>query len=585
LALTALVVASGCCTTPEKKQLHLPMEGTMPRELSKTILPEYTIEPPDILMVDQVYLVPREDYRLRPRDVVRVTVRRGPGDTLKEGDLLSVEVQGVPLKTRSFELRPGDVLQIHASGIVPEPIMDVFQLDDSGEIRLRVPEVTEVRDMAGNVTGTELADVHDYGAVNVMGKSVEQAEQAIQEHLHERFPEATVVAILVQEPLIPIQSAFVVHHGPDGEDAVNLPPPFGRVPLTGMTVAEAEQAITDRVQTSLYQVTVRAALVNTTPINASYWVELDGSIDLDNPVQFARTAGEGVVAGQGATTFYNVESGPLPQQPPLGGLIPGGEQEVGPQPQQAGEAQKTVLYRRVEGIRDLTRPEAERRIKEHLADHFLDAEVLVSIEQVAAQQQILGQHLVTPDGTVTLGTYGSVCVVGMTLSQAKAAVESYLAQYFQTPEISVDVYAYNSKVYYIITQGAGLGDSIIRLPITGNETVLDAISQIGGMGYASSKRIWIARPTPQPEQVQILPVEWEEITAQASPETNYQLLPGDRLFIAEDKLVAFDVGLEKLLAPVYSIYRFATITTSTVSRFSGNILQTGRQGFRTHTGY
>jgi protein involved in polysaccharide export with SLBB domain len=170
-------------------------------------------------------------------------------------------------------------------------------------------------------------------------------------------------------------------------------------------------------------------------------------------------------------------------------------------------------------------------------------------------------------------------------SPAKAAVESYLAQYFQTPEISVDVYAYNSKVYYIITQGAGLGDSIIRLPITGNETVLDAISQIGGMGYASSKRIWIARPTPQPEQVQILPVEWEEITAQASPETNYQLLPGDRLFIAEDKLVAFDVGLEKLLAPVYSIYRFATITTSTVSRFSGNILQTGRQGFRTHTGY
>ena len=59
----------------------------------------------------------------------------------------------------------------------------------------------------------------------------------------------------------------------------------------------------------------------------------------------------------------------------------------------------------------------------------------------------------------------------------------------------MDVVAYNSKVYYIITQGAGLGDSVRRLPVTGNETVLDAISQIGGLSQVSSKNIWIARPS------------------------------------------------------------------------------------------
>jgi polysaccharide export outer membrane protein len=209
----------------------------------------------------------------------------------------------------------------------------------------------------------------------------------------------------------------------------------------------------------------------------------------------------------------------------------------------------------------------------------------MSIEQVAAQQQVLGEHLVGPDGVVTLGTYGGVPVVGLTLAQAKTVIQHHLSQYFQSPEVSVDVFSYNSKVYYVITQGAGTGDRVMRFPITGNETVLDAVADIGGLEQVSSKRIWIARPTPVPEQVQVLPVCWESITARASPETNYQLLPGDRLFIAEDKLIAFDNGLAKFLAPVYQIMRFTTAGVSTASRLSGNVLANGQRGSRTYTGF
>ena len=100
--------------------------------------------------------------------------------------------------------------------------------------------------------------------------------------------------------------------------------------------------------------------------------------------------------------------------------------------------------------------------------------------------------------------------------------------------------AYNSKVYYVITQGAGLGDSVRRLPVTGNETVLDAISQINGLSQVSSKKIWIARPAPHNFGCQqILPIEWDAITQGAQTATNYQILPGDRLFVAEDELVTF----------------------------------------------
>ena len=68
------------------------------------------------------------------------------------------------------------------------------------------------------------------------------------------------------------------------------------------------------------------------------------------------------------------------------------------------------------------------------------------------------------------------------------------------------MFAYNSKVYYVITEGAGFGDNVRRLPITGNETVLDAISQVQGFSRLSSKNIWIARPSPAGCD-QILPVD------------------------------------------------------------------------------
>jgi AsmA protein len=87
-------------------------------------------------------------------------------------------------------------------------------------------------------------------------------------------------------------------------------------------------------------------------------------------------------------------------------------------------------------------------------------------------------------------------LVGQTLQEAKSSIEAHLSQYLQEPEVSVEVFAYNSKNYYVITQGAGLGDGVTRFPVTGNETVLDAVSSIGGLSQLSSRRMWISRPAP-----------------------------------------------------------------------------------------
>ncbi len=226
-------------------------------------------------------------------------------------------------------------------------------------------------------------------------------------------------------------------------------------------------------------------------------------------------------------------------------------------------------------VAHLTAEEAEVAIREHLRKFINDPIVTVSVAEIAGKQLISGQHLVGPDGTVTLGIYGSVRVVGMTLPQAKYCVEQYLSQFLDEPEISIEVWAYNSKVYYVVTQGAGLGDAVYRFPVMGNETVLDAIAQINGMNQLSSKQIWIARPTDCPDKCQILPVEWDAITAHASAGTNYQVLPGDRVFVAEDKLVAANNGLAKLLAPVEQVMGFSIFGAGVATRFSGPVLSGG----------
>ena len=131
-----------------------------------------------------------------------------------------------------------------------------------------------------------------------------------------------------------------------------------------------------------------------------------------------------------------------------------------------------------------------------LRETLISPQVSVTLNESGGQQQIAGEHLIAPDGTINLGTYGSVYVSGLTVREAKEAIEKHLTQYLEAPLVSVDVYAYNSKVYYVITEGAGFGDNIQRFPITGNETVLDAISQVQGLSRLSSKNIWIARPAP-----------------------------------------------------------------------------------------
>src|SRR5262249_34860790 len=174
-------------------------------------------------------------------------------------------------------------------------------------------------------------------------------------------------------------------------------------------------------------------------------------------------------------------------------------------------------------------------------------------------QPIDGQHLVGPDGTIKLGIYGSVQVAGLTREQAEDRIRQFISdatgnkpEYVQ---VVVDVVAFNSKAYYVIADGAGFGEQVFSFPCTGSETVLDAVARINGLPQVASKRhIWVARRSPRGGPEQILPVCWEEMTQQGITRTNYQVLPGDRIYVQSQKIISVDNALAKFLSPVERVF-------------------------------
>jgi polysaccharide export outer membrane protein len=195
--------------------------------------------------------------------------------------------------------------------------------------------------------------------------------------------------------------------------------------------------------------------------------------------------------------------------------------------------------------------------------------------QGKTKQEIRGQHLVNPDGAVHLGLYGSVRVAGLTLEQARQVIAEYLRtnfdKEFDASKLNVDFLAYNSKRVYVITDGGGYGEQVYTFPVTGDQTVLDALSYIGGLPPVSSKmHVWVARRNPGNGYASVLPVNWIGTTQRGEGPTNYQIFPGDRVYVRADCWRTFDANVQKVLSPFERILGATLLGASAVQEIRGS---------------
>jgi polysaccharide export outer membrane protein len=141
---------------------------------------------------------------------------------------------------------------------------------------------------------------------------------------------------------------------------------------------------------------------------------------------------------------------------------------------------------------------------------------------------------VQADGNVDLGFVGDVYLAGLTLDQAELKIAQHLearaGPKAPRPRYQVSVRLVNgspSKSYYVLgtvtTQG--------RFPVTGNETVLDAIVTAGLRSNSLPDKAYLVRPHPAGGPDQVLKIDWIGIKERGDTLTNYQIFPGDRIIV------------------------------------------------------
>jgi polysaccharide biosynthesis/export protein len=169
--------------------------------------------------------------------------------------------------------------------------------------------------------------------------------------------------------------------------------------------------------------------------------------------------------------------------------------------------------------------------KELLPPHIVEQGETLVIQPVDLDSPIRlpSDQTVLPDGTIDLGKYGRPIVVGKTIPQVETLVWDLIkALEKQGTAVSVRLVGRPSSVYYVFGEVNAPG----AFPITGRETVLDGIVSAGGVTKKASKEnIILSRPTAPNSCRIVYPVCYPQIVQLGDTTTNYQLLPGDRIYV------------------------------------------------------
>lgn len=185
--------------------------------------------------------------------------------------------------------------------------------------------------------------------------------------------------------------------------------------------------------------------------------------------------------------------------------------------------------------------------KEVQPAHYLAPgdELLLEVTDSDVDVRLPADQRILADGSLDLSKYGRVVVAGMTLEQAEATIQRVIS------EVEDDPAAVNVQLiqpihrYYVIGEVNSPG----AYPLTGHETVLDAIMEAGGLtARASACDMLLARPTDPCSCRITLPVCYRAITQLGDTTTNYHLQPGDRIFVARqsfcEEMLAYVIGPE-----------------------------------------
>jgi polysaccharide export outer membrane protein len=196
-------------------------------------------------------------------------------------------------------------------------------------------------------------------------------------------------------------------------------------------------------------------------------------------------------------------------------------------------------------------PQLPRELaKTPLAEYIVEPgdALLVQPVDYDSPVRLPADQTVLPDGVIELGEYGRPVVAGKTVPQIETEVKELVkAKEKKDVPLTVRLVGRQSKVFYVIGEVNAPGS----FPLSGRETVLDGIMTAGGLTRSAAERkIILVRPSQPDGCREVLPVCYPQIVQLGDASTNYQLRPGDRIFVpSQGTLESLFPSQQKTTAP------------------------------------
>lgn len=166
---------------------------------------------------------------------------------------------------------------------------------------------------------------------------------------------------------------------------------------------------------------------------------------------------------------------------------------------------------------------------------------------VRNQPDFSGHFVVGPEGHIQYNWCGDVKAEGLTKEELKAELTERLKEYVRYPEVSVAIVQYNSKAVYVIGAVGNPG----KYPMKGDHIDLRDALVLAGLpnDVSALHRARIVRET---EDGPIdIDVNLKDLLYKGELDKNYQLEPGDIVYVPMSRFVKTSQVMSQTLGPVF----------------------------------
>ena len=149
--------------------------------------------------------------------------------------------------------------------------------------------------------------------------------------------------------------------------------------------------------------------------------------------------------------------------------------------------------------------------------------------KVLEDPNMSGRVTVADDGQIILNVVGKIAVAGLTATQIEAKLKSIVETFLTHATVSVQVVEFASKPISVVGAVVRPG----RIGATGSTTLIQAITEAGGLAAGHGNQIYVLR-TARNGLSEQLAIDVDELMVRGNPDVNIPLAPNDLVNIPID---------------------------------------------------